>query len=373
MKSRYISFALILTIIGFATGCAGDDFKAKPDISHAKKKELPETEMLYTFLEQSGNYINQKATPNTIAPYEVYANLKRWHVIDTRPHDDYVAGHIDGAVNVQLPDLIDYMNNKIEAGVFEKIIFVCHSGQKAGYAVSALRLLGYGNTYSMKWGMSSWDKNLAAEKWTKNSQSSYVSKLETTANSRAPKGEYPTVKTGKTLGYDILEARATEILKNSDFLVKIEDVMGDPTKYYIINYWKTEDYAKGHLTGAIVYPPKESFTRNTLLNTLPTNKPILVYCNTGHHAAYVVAYLRILGYDAYSLSYGANAFMQSLLKESGHAFGPEQIKNFPLIEGESPSLVPTGGTETESNEHVLPEKSPTPSKVTVKKEESGGC
>jgi len=56
-----------------------------------------------------------------------------------------------------------------------------------------------------------------------------------------------------------------------------------------------------------------------------------------------------------------------------HAFGPEQIKNFPLIQGESPSLVPTGGTETESNEHVLPEKSPTPSKVTVKKEERGGC
>ena len=43
-----------------------------------------------------------------------------------------------------------------------------------------------------------------------------------------------------------------------------------------------------------------------LLDTLPTDKPIVVYCWTGQTSAQVTPYLRILGYDAYSMLYGMN-------------------------------------------------------------------
>ncbi len=375
MKSKYSIIIFAFVALGVLASCS-DNYNAMPKISNVPTKTIGnESEALLTFFEQSGNYINQKTTPNTISPDEVYANLNRWLVVDLRPKEDYVAGHIDGAVNVEPNEVLKYFSEKTDAGNYEKIVFVCHSGQKAGYVAGALRLLGYGNVYSMKWGMSSWDKASATDKWQKNSSSAYVSKLEMTANPRGAKGAYPKIATGKTKVIDILQARAEAVLANSDFLRKFDEVIADPSKYYIVNYWSMDDYNKGHLPGATVYPPKASLTRETFLSTLPTDKPILVYCYTGQHAAYVVAYLRILGYDAYSLAYGANAFMNSKLEHS-HAFSVEQIRNYPLVQGELPSLAPVAG-ETTAPENNAPAQTPVVApgggNKPKKKTEGGGC
>jgi rhodanese-related sulfurtransferase len=57
------------------------------------------------------------------------------------------------------------------------------------------------------------------------------------------------------------------------------------------------------------YTPKETIKLATDLKTLPVGKSIAVYCYTGQTSAFLVAYLRLLGYDAKSILYGTNAMM----------------------------------------------------------------
>ena len=45
------------------------------------------------------------------------------------------------------------------------------------------------------------------------------------------------------------------------------------------------------------------------LKTLPTDKTIVVYCYTGQNSASIAAYLRLMGYDAKSLKFGANSMI----------------------------------------------------------------
>ena len=65
---------------------------------------------------------------------------------------------------------------------------------------------------------------------------------------------------------------------------------------------------------------------------LPTDKPLLVYCNSGLHSSFVVAFLRLLGYDAYSLKYGANGFMHDIMLKMlpEVAFTKQNVNDFPV-------------------------------------------
>ncbi len=370
-KFVYILSVLTVSIILFNTGCSSDKPKNKL-VVEVKPENFEENQALVKFLEQSGNFINSQKIPTLISAEDVKANLKRYLIIDLRRHDDYVNGHIDGAVNVNTEDLISYMKKNVAAGTYDKIVTVCYSGNRAAFSAMVLRLLGYANVYSMKWGMSSWDKKTAEKKWLKGISDKYASKLETVENPKLPKTKLPEIKTGKVLGYDILEARADSVLKRSKITVSIDKISENLFDFYIVNYCPEYNYRKGHFPGAVQYTPKQSLTYETELLTLPADKKIVVYCYTGQHADFVAAYLQILGYDAYSLAYGANSFMHSKLSslKIGHAFTPEEIKNFPLVQGELPSLknesVSDNGTEKETTPVPVIRKKP-------QKEEEGGC
>ena len=359
---------LFFIILSLGTSCSSDAPKKK--IVQEPQKEVKENQALIEFLEQSGNFINSHRIPTLISADEVYANLKKYFVIDLRSHTAYVNGHIDGAVNVAPADLISYMKKNVAAGTYEKIVLVCYSSHRASFSTMLLQLLGYKNVYSMKWGMSSWDLN--NNKWLKAISDKYASKLEKKDNPKPAKSTLPEIKTGKTLGYDILEARADEILKKLDFKINIDEVMANPAEYFILNYWPPYNYQKGHLPGAVQYTPKQSLSRDADLLTLPKDKKIVVYCYTGQHAAMVAAYLQVLGYDAYTLTYGANSFMHSKLTslKIGHAFTRKDVKNYPLVQGELPSLK----TNKASNNSVEEEVAPVPViKKKAKVEEEGGC
>ncbi len=58
-----------------------------------------------------------------------------------------------------------------------------------------------------------------------------------------------------------------------------------------------------------------------------------MYCSTGLSAAYVVAYLNLIGYDAGNLAYGANSFMNKTLKEKDwNGFSKKEVNMYPVIE-----------------------------------------
>ena len=295
-----------------------------------------EFDTLLGYLESNSNFIGDEVFP-IIEAEEVKNNLKspKYHVIDIRSESWFEYGHIKGAKNLKAEDLLSYFESGFVPADFEKIVLVCYSGQSASYFTGLLRIAGYNNVYSMKWGMSSWREDFAKDSWLKNVNNDYASKVETTENAKPVNDSHPVLNTGKSDPKDILKARLVELFKvpYKEFIIKPADVFETTNNYFVINFTEKENYDSGHIAGAINYLPGSSLTAQTDLLTLPTDKKIVVYDATGHKSAYVVAYLNVLGYNTGNLAYGANGFMNANLK-SQHldVFSKKTINMYPVIE-----------------------------------------
>ena len=299
-------------------------------------KPLSEFELVVQHLESKGNFINTMA-PALILADEIKENLKnsKYLVLDIRSESWFEYGHIKNAKNIKAATLISYFENEIDPSNYDKITVVCYSGQSASYYTSLLRLYGYDNVFNLKWGMSSWAEEFATNVWMKNSKNTYADKLETTSNTMPDLQELPVLSTGKTTAEEILKDRIKKILTKpyKEFIVKADSVFNSPKDFYIVNYVNEEKYNLGHIEGSIRYQPKASLSSTASLYTLPTNKQVLVSCMTGQSAAYIVAYLNVLGYNVANLAYGANSYMNTTLIEKGwNGFTEKEIKNYPVVE-----------------------------------------
>ncbi len=77
---------------------------------------------------------------------------------------------------------------------------------------------------------------------------------------------------------------------------------------FIISVRSEGDYTDaGHIPGSLWVSPKELFTED-VLNDLPTDQPIAVYCYTGQTASQVTSALNMLGYDASSVLFGMSGW-----------------------------------------------------------------
>jgi rhodanese-related sulfurtransferase len=316
-----------------------------------------ETQLLLDYLSEHGNLINSPDIPTMIAPEDVFSKLSGHNqlVIDLRPEDEYHDGHIAHSVNISSSDILHYFEQTIDPNAFEKIVLVCPNAMLSGYVTAVLQFLGYNNVVFLRNGLSSWDMEIAEKYWLAAMSSHMEGKLETTLHPKNKPGEFPALHTGKTNAYDILRARAADILdvQLESTVIDADVVLEEPSNYYIINYWPDSLYQQGHIAGSIQYEPKASLGKGQFLNTLPTDKPVVLYCYTAHHSVYPVAYLRLLGYDAYHIPYGVNAFIQQSMLDTQpprRSFVPDMVKNYPLsgTEGQNDTMTPETKIKTET-------------------------
>ena len=363
---------IFLALTATFTSCSDDACvpgKGLKDVTINKTVVNP-TEITHKFLKATGEFVVTERMP-LIHAEEVYENLDNYLVIDLRSHDEYVAGHINGALNSSIGGIISFMKKNVAANAYKKIVLVCHSGQSASFTAGILRTIGYNNIAVMKWGMGAWSTDFT-NKWGPNISNKYANKLETKSNPKHKEGKLPVIKSEEKLASKILIERANSVLKKGwkDATIKVDEVVANPDKYYIINYWPKARYDFGHLKGAVQYSPHHDFRLDAKVNTLPTDKTIVVYCYTGQYATYTVAYLRILGYDAKTIVFGANGFMNSILIDKGWApFTAVEVANdFHSVKGENPTNAKAVATTTKVK--------PTKKKKAVKRKKkavSGGC
>ena len=258
-----------------------------------------EFEVLVEYLETNGDFINSDFSPALISSDEVKKNIKnpKFLVIDIRSESWFDYGHIKNASNISAANLLSHFETEITPTDYDKIVLTCYSGQSAAYFTSLLRLAGYSNVYSMKWGMSSWRVDFAENAWLKNADNSFADQLQVEVNLKPEKGTHPALITGKTEAEEILKVRLENAFATpyKEYIIKSPIVFENPENYYIVNYWDEDKYTSGHITGAVQYEPNASLSSTTDLYTLPTDKQVLVYCSTGLSAAYVVAYLNLIG------------------------------------------------------------------------------
>lgn len=312
MLKKYYSILSILLALLFVVSC--EDSTTEPEINEA--------ELLIQYLEsaESPYAKDYVATdlPAIVTAEQVKTDITagKAYVVDIRAAADYALGHVPGAKNVAIPDILTHMKT-VDVTKYDKIVIICYTGQSAQFVTTILRLSGYKTAISMKWGMCSWHKDFA-KRWNDvvANGNQYASQFETTANAKPVKGNLPVLTTGKKTGKEIFDARIEAVLKEGyNIGLTSATVFGNLSNYYIANYWPEAQYLDpGHIKGAYQYTPKTSMKLAADLMTLPTNKEIVIYCYTGQTSSALATYLKIIGYNAKTLQFGCNGMIYDQMK-----------------------------------------------------------
>ena len=341
MQTPFLVASLLIALLH--TGCQSD--KASKTITADSTSVAvpvsvdPETELLLKDLAENGDYVNSREFPSLIKASVVFESLgSNIQVIDLRVPAQYADGHIQGAVNKRFEDLPDYFETGIKPFEKDKIILVCEDGQISSYAASLLRLMGYGNVFAMRWGMSAWNRKYAEAGWLKGVSGKYESSLEQSVHEKPLPAKMPSLGTGLNNGAEISAARLTEMFAagTKDILITADDVFAHPEQYYIINLERKDKYDDGHIPGAVRYKPNATLGIVSEMATIPTDKPVVLYCGTGHNSGFATAYLRLFGYDARTLQFGNNGFMHDKMVKQNAAlswlpFSDADINDFPVV------------------------------------------
>ena len=117
----------------------------------------------------------------------------------------------------------------------------------------------------------------------------------------APTSTAPVVEKAE---FDVVKAAVAAYLAKPSGNIKPEDLhmkIVEKDAPYIVSLRSAEDYAKGHIPGAV----NLTFGQ---LSTLPKDEDIVVYCYTGQSASMATAVLGIQGYSVLNLRHGMSSW-----------------------------------------------------------------
>ena len=343
---KIIGQLLTVVFLAFLAGCSGGGNKQKqPAPAAATEITSPtvavndEAQKLLKYLESSGDYVNSRNFPSLIKASAVNKELDgKIRIIDLRSPEVFAKGHIKGAVNIEFSKIPAYFTSVIKPFEFDKIVMVCNSGQISSYATSLLRLMGYGNVYALRWGMSGWNKDFAKDDWLKAVSDKFESKLEVTENERGNLADFPKLNTGKSTGEEIMTARFNSLFAAgyAEAFTTADQIFEQSKSFYIVNFERKDKYDSGHIPGAVRYKTNGTLGIVAEMESIPTDKEVAIYCGTGHNSGFVTAYLRLFGYHAKTIQYGNNAFMHSKMAKdklllSWLPFTEHEIENYPYV------------------------------------------
>lgn len=242
-------------------------------------------------------FANFPADKHVISPADFLVKVgagEEMFIMDIRSADDYNAGHVKGAVSIPFGD--GSVAKNIEVIPDDVPVYVyCYTGQTASQTTAVLNIAG---------------------KPAYNVQSGFVNGLSKEANI----GDFLSTEAAP-LPTDTYEVKDEIQAAIDNYFTTLVSYAGTPTAsqnikaetvkqivdaesddYLILSVRKAEDYAKGHIKGAVNIPFGAGM--QTALAELPKDKKIIVYCYTGQTASQTVAVLRMLGYEAYNLQGG---------------------------------------------------------------------
>jgi rhodanese-related sulfurtransferase len=288
---------------------------------------------MLTYLESNGDIINSRSTLSTfLNAQDLYSNLSNYVILDIRDPQLFADGHISGAINVQSSDLL----TKVKSSGSSNVILVSQNGQSASYYGGLVRLDGLNNVYVLKFGMAGWNSHFAGP-WDQNNglTPSGFKYFNNAFYNRGPYTNLPSVNlSGSGDIKSKIETRIQSLLSEKfDDGINLEDsslltaksvyvfnegiyFAADSTfgDQYIACYDTFFVYQEGgsrdvtipmHPPHSVLYTYYNDLKSVYYLQTIPSNKKVVMYSKSGHQSAFATAYLRLLGYNARSLLFGA--------------------------------------------------------------------
>ncbi|MEG1943226.1 MAG: rhodanese-like domain-containing protein, partial [Angelakisella sp.] len=226
-------------------------------------------------------------------------------IIDVRQPADYEKGHLKGAYNVPLGPTVATSLELIPNDV--PLFINCYTGQTSSQVVALLNIAGKFATNIQGGFNNGISKAEGFEKY-----------VDTTA-ATLPTESYPVdeaIKTAVAKYFADMDAAAgTFKYFNFPAASLKELVAAESEDYTILSVRKAEDFAKGHIAGAINIPFGKGMQEH--FSEIPAGKPVVVYCYSGQTSSQTTAVLRMLGYEAYSLAGGMGKKAEGDTKGSG--------------------------------------------------------
>ena len=345
MKKRSIKTRIIIsTLLLFGLIRCIDD-----NITPPLTGDLNSTAEMLVYFESLGDFPNNSLAPGLINADEVFANIGNYDIVDIRTNSEFTSGHIETAQNINIDSLYDYVKINYNLGS-PKIIIVSQSGQSSAYFTCLLRLAGFDNVYSMKYGMAYWNIQFADE-WINEigdtpDINSYTNQIfEKSDPSLLPAVSFPDPEAPikERVEYRIKEIFSFGFTYNEVYRYHLNPDL------YTVCYGKSRLYnaprdgvfgLRGHPQEAISYLDATfyHFRSVNFLQTLPNSEEIMLYDYDGQLGACMTAYLRVLGYDVKFLLFGANQLFYSRMitdvELMDFAFTSQGINNFPFVTGE---------------------------------------
>ncbi len=239
-------------------------------------------------------------------------------LLDVRePKELETDGYIEGAVNIPVREVLNNLDKL--PGLDEPIVIYCASGHRGALVMAALKLLGYTNVRNLGGGLNAWKKaNLP---------------VVTGSLPAAPAALSMPVVEDKAL-YDMLNDFLSSLPENF-YAVKAdklaEELAGEAP--VLIDVRSAAEWEKdGYIEGAIHLPFNEVFAN---LDKLPAkDKPVVIYCASGHRGAIILMALKLMGYEnVRNLAGGLNAWKAAKLPVAGWvdwtAKWPEYLASLP--------------------------------------------
>jgi rhodanese-related sulfurtransferase len=194
--------------------------------------------------------------PRTIGAADLYENLNDGDpendptIISLRSAEDYAKGHIPGAVHMSVTELFT-ADNLATIPPDRQVVLVCYTGQTAAQATAGLNMLGY-DAYSLLFGMSSWtsDPEVFVKRFD---PETHAGDYTIDAEPHEPGGPYALpgpLAAGVAGAAEAYFSAGPRTIGAADLYENLNDgdVENDPT---IISLRSAEDYAKGHIPGAV--------------------------------------------------------------------------------------------------------------------------
>jgi len=232
---------------------------------------------------------------------ELDKNPDKYVILDVRKADAYAQGHIKGAINVPYGPEIAKNLDSIRAIAKDKTLIVaCYTGQTAGQTNSLLNVAGI-KTLSLNSGMGgSSTPGFENRGWL---GQKYPTVTEPTAMPTVP------AVASKSKAIDeAVQKYFVELPKDSykiDLPVMKDALAKEADKYYLVDVRKAEDFAKGHIKGAVNIPYGPDIAKNLdSIKEKSKGKTVVVYCYTGQTAGQTDSLLNIFGIPTKSLNYG---------------------------------------------------------------------
>ncbi|NCC73879.1 MAG: rhodanese-like domain-containing protein [Sphingobacteriia bacterium] len=317
-KITSLLFAFMLISAFVFTGCSDDDDDQPFNAQMAVADYLV-----------SQNMDLNKMLDGFVMPAPDDGNVSGKYLIDIRASEDFAQGHIEGAVNVPFSDILT-----AAADADKPIVVVCYTGQTATYAVTLLRLSGYTDAQALKWGMSGWNPVFANHTKGWNGKTGDIAiGHENWTTDPAPSNltyDSPTFTSTSTDPAEILSSRVSTVISEGFKTVTADDVLNNPESFFINNYFSEADYIGfGHIDGA--YRIQPMLIGEGQINYNDAAKKVVTYCYTGQTSAAITAYMRVLGYDAYSMLFGMNKLYHSNSAWTANKWGDTVPKNLDYV------------------------------------------